>query len=357
MPSLARLIRTDFWFRQKLPPLFALAYALLLVGAVEPISAARVLLLVLLCICFVAAYGHVINDTYDVETDAAPGKHNAMASVRTGPRVGLLVFLVGGGFGCLAALGAQPALLGLLGVNYLLPTLYSAPPIRFKERGLSSVLSDLLASHVVPMVFVGLILRELSSADPVLENRLIISAASWAFFVGLRGILVHQAVDSVNDRAANVVTFGGRMGREAVRAFVVRVVLPFEGLTLAVFLYFLLPFSLVLAGVVIVYAAGEVSRMWRAVPLSHIFPDEPGRERHVPFLKNDFHEAWLPAALALQLAINTPSYIFLFIVHVILFRHAIWDVMVLLGKFVRVQIDGLFPGSANAAAARSNRDT
>ena len=137
----------------------------------------------------------------------------------------------------------------------------------------------------------------------------------------------------------------------------VKSVLPLEGLALAVLLYFVLPFYNVLAGSVIVYAAGEISRMWRGVRLPYVFPDEPGRERHVPFLKNDFHEAWLPAALALQLAINTTSYACLFIVHVILFRYAIWDVMVLLGKFVRVQIDGLFPGSANAAAARSNRDT
>ena len=41
MPSLARLIRTDFWFRQKLPPLLALAYALLLVGVAEPVLAPK----------------------------------------------------------------------------------------------------------------------------------------------------------------------------------------------------------------------------------------------------------------------------------------------------------------------------
>jgi len=126
MPSLVRLIRTDFWFSQKFPPLLALAYALLLVGEVEPLLALKTLPLVVLCICFVAAYGHVINDIFDVEMDAAAGKPNAMAQVSTGARVAFLIVFLGGGFGCLVMLGAQPVLIGLLAVNYLLPTLYSA---------------------------------------------------------------------------------------------------------------------------------------------------------------------------------------------------------------------------------------
>jgi len=335
MPSPARLVRTDFWFRQKLPPLLALAYALLLVGVAEPVLALKTLPLVVLCICFVAAYGHVINDIFDVEMDAAAGKPNAMAQVSTGARVAFLMVLLGAGFGCLVMLGAQPLLIGLLAVNYLLPTLYSAPPSRFKERGVSSVLSDLLASHVVPTLFVGIALCGVSGAEPGLENSLIASAVGWASLVGLRGILVHQAVDSCNDRAANVVTFGGRLGRGAIRAFVVKSILPLEGLALGVLLYFVLPFSNVLVGAVIVYTAGEVSRMWRGVRLPHVYPEQPDREPHVPFLKNDFHEVWLPCALALQLALDNTAYVALFIVHVILFRHGVREVTLLLSEFVR----------------------
>ena len=356
MRSAARLVRTDFWFRQKLPPLLALAYAFLLIGAVEPASALHSVPLVALCICFVAAYGHVVNDIFDVGMDAAAGKPNAMARFSTGPRIALLLGLLGGGFGSLAVLGARPPLVALLAANYLLPTLYSAPPTRFKERGVSSVLSDLLASHVVPMLFVGMALSTVSLADPTLETNLIASAALWSFFVGLRGILVHQAVDSHNDRAANVTTFGGRLGRDTVRAFVVKVVLPLEGLALTVLLYIVLPFSSVLAVAVLVYAAGEVSRFWRGVRLPHVFPEQPEREPHLPFLKNDFHEVWLPCALALQLALNTPAYTALFIAHVILFRHGVRDVAVLLVKFAQEQAGGLFAGSTNAAT-RWNRDT
>lgn len=357
MPAPARLIRTDSWFRQKLPPLLALAYALLLLGAVEPLSAARVLPLVALCICFVAAYGHVINDIFDVEMDVAAGKPNAMTRVSTGARVGLLVGLLGGGFGCLLWLGAQPVLIGLLAANYLLPTLYSAPPTRFKERGISSVLSDLLASHVVPTLFVGIALCGASEAVPAVEAALIASAVVWAFLVGLRGILVHQAVDSDNDIAANVVTFGGSLGREKVRAFVVKAILPLEGLALAVLLYFVLPFSNVLAVAVTVYVVGEISRIWRGVRLPHLFPEQPNREPHVPFLKNDFHEVWLPCALALQLALNNTAYGALFVVHVILFRHGVREVTLLLLKFVQAQAGGFLAGFTNAAATRPERDT
>jgi 4-hydroxybenzoate polyprenyltransferase len=337
MPSLAKIIRTDNWFSQKLPPLLAVAYAFLLVGAVEPISVLQLLPLVVLCICL-AAYGHVINDIFDVEADAAAGRPNAMTNVPVGLRVGLLVLLVAGGFGCLAAMGGTPVLFGLLAVNYLLPTLYSVPPIRLKERGISSVLSDTLGSHVVPTLFVGMSLQGISSADPVLEWRLILSATCWAFFVGLRGILVHQVVDQRNDQAANVVTFGARLGGKAVRSFVVKVVLPFEGLTLGLFLYFLLPFSPVLTGAVILYALGEISRLGRGLRLPHVFPEEPDREPHVPFLKNDFHEVWLPCALAVQLAIDRPAYVALLIVHVVLFRRGIKDLAILLARFAQMQL-------------------
>ena len=312
--------------------------------------------LVALCICFVAAYGHVINDIFDVKMDTAAGKPNAMGAVSTSARVAFLLLLLGGGFGCLVVLGAQPLLVGLLATNYLLPTLYSAPPTRFKERGISSVLSDLLASHVVPTLFVGVALIGISGGDTDLANDLIASAVAWAALVGLRGILVHQAVDSHNDRAANVSTFGGRLGRDTVRAFVVKVVLPLEGLTLAVLLYIVLPFSNILAVAVVIYAAGEVSRMWRGVRLPHLFPEQPGRERHLPFLKNDFHEVWLPCALALQLALNSPVYTALLIAHVILFRHGIQDVALLITKFVQEQFGGLFSVSTNAAT-RWKRDT
>jgi 4-hydroxybenzoate polyprenyltransferase len=345
MVAPARIIRTDNWFRQKLPPLLAVAYAVLLVGAVEPISALRTLPFVVLTICFVAAYGHVINDIFDVDADAAAGRPNAMTRVSPGQRIGLLIFLLASGLGCVAALRPTPMLVGLFVVNCLLPTLYSLPPIRLKERGISSVLADAFGSHVIPTLFVGMSLQEVASGDPTLEYRLILAATCWAFFVGVRGILVHQVVDQSNDRAANVVTYGARLGGEAVRSLLVKVLLPFEGLTLGIFLYFLLPFSVVLAAAVVVYAAGEISRMGRRLPLPHVFPQEPGREPHVPFLKNDFHEVWMPCALAVQLAINTPSYVTLVALHMILFRQGIRDLTVLLGKFAQNQLNGMLRGS------------
>ena len=168
-----------------------------------------------------------------------------------------------------------------------------------------------------------------------LPRSLVLAGAGWALCLGLRGILIHQILDQESDSAAKVRTFASRLSSEVVRSFVLKVILPLEAACLIVFLALLAPFSKMLIAAGLLFAAGEASRVLRGVPLPIVYPKQPGRERHVPLLKNDFHEVWLPCALAGQLTFDHPGYLWLVAVHVLLFHEGIMEVATLMTRFGR----------------------
>ena len=315
--------------------------------SVKPIrfSALRTVPFIVLCICCVAAYGHVVNDIFDIEADGLTGRPNAMAQVAPGGRRLLVaLLLVMGAFG-VAALPTNPMAIGLLALNYVLPTVYSAPPLRLKERGLAGVVSDTLGSHVVPTLFVAALLLGAAGWQTGIASVLVLSAAGWALCLGLRGILVHQIFDQEGDRAASVITFASRKGPGAVRSFVIKVILPLEAVSLVIFVALLLPVSNILLGAVLLFLLGEVSRVVRGVRLPLVYPHESGLEPHVPLLKNDFYEVWLPCALAVQLSLYQPGYLWLLAWHVILFHRVIMEVAVLVTRFLRQQLGRVWSSS------------
>ena len=78
-----RAVRLDDWWYSKIPPLLAVAYLQALVAHVSSTRLAEVLPCALLSIVCVAAYGHVVNDIFDVDADRRAGKANAMTNVST----------------------------------------------------------------------------------------------------------------------------------------------------------------------------------------------------------------------------------------------------------------------------------
>ena len=345
MPPLKEIIRTDNWFSQKLPPLLAVAYALLLVGQVDPTTALRGVPFIILCLCSVAAYGHVVNDILDIQADAFGAKRNVMVEVSPGGRRLIVVALLVLGAAGLLALPWSPVGMGLLALNYLLPTIYSAPPFRLKEQGLAGVVSDTLGSHVVPTLFTAVAVLGPATWEQPIARGLVLSAVGWATCLGLRGILVHQVVDQKGDRAANVQTFASLRSPEATRSFVLKVILPLEAGCLIVFLALLPPFSKVLIAVVLVYLAGDASSVARRISTPMVYPQQPGLERHVPLLKNDFYEVWLPCALAVQLALDQLGYLWLVGGHFLLFHQVIYEVARLMTLFVRRQFQRVWSSS------------
>ncbi len=273
----------------------------------------------LVAISSVAAYGHVINDIFDVEEDRRRGKANAMARLSRIQQ--LLVVLL------FVALAFAPALLAgfglfsimLLVVNLLLPTIYSIPPINLKHRGFLGVAADALGAHVVPTLFFAVSMAHMAAAPGSRSGVFILAAGFWALATGLRGILLHQFVDRESDLSAGVKTFGGSVDGHRLRVAVMCVIFPCEVMALAVVIATVIPVAPLLIVIAPVYLILEALKMLAGWDLPLFYPDGTVKEPYVPIANNEFYEVWLPITLATQLALTVPSLLILPVLQVVLF--------------------------------------
>ena len=336
--SFSRLIRADNWVYSKIPPLLAVGYGAVLVNGIEFPLAFQTLSLLFVCICSVAAYGHIINDIFDIQQDLAAGKKNSMARLSPIKRFGAVFLSIVPGIVVLFLVDFGTAATVLLVLNYLLPTIYSAPPIRLKERGFLGIMADALGSHTVPALFVAVAVMNVRPEAPeagVLGYAVAVSAALWALFAGLRGIIVHQIADHRNDRRMNVDTFVGSRRRKSLRRMVLRFFLTAEIIGLVSFLAIMLPFSPILGSFVLVYLIGELAKIRFGWKLPLFYPEHPSKEPYLPLLNNEFYEVWLPLALVSQLVVGELSYGVMLILHLVLFRTIIKERLVILSRIVR----------------------
>ena len=105
----------------------------------------------------------------------------------------MVAALLGLGAAGLWTLPWNPVGAGLLALNFLLPTIYSVPPFRLKERGLAGVVSDTCGSHVVPTLFTAVSVLGSATWEQPLPRSLVLAGAGWALCLGLRGMRVSQS--------------------------------------------------------------------------------------------------------------------------------------------------------------------
>lgn len=340
--SIQTVVRAGNWWSSKIPPLLAIAYAEILAHDLPWDLSARLVLAVLWSICAVASYGHVINDAFDIEQDRQAGKRNFMAPYTPAQRALFAALTVAAGVLPLAWVNVGWTAWSLLAVNYLLPTVYSIPPLRFKERGILGVLCDTSGAHAVPTLFITQAFAHNAVGSPP-ATALAGLATLWAFLFGLKGILNHMIADRESDIAGGARTFAVQTDPTGTLRFVTRVlywleIAAFVGVTAV--LTALIP---VLPILLVLYCGLEITK--GALGWKFSF-DASGRYQrpNVPFANNRFYELWLPVALVGQLAWNDPVYLALAALHLVLFRANLLEQARDLGLFAR-----------DAAAALRNR--
>ena len=220
--SFLAVARGGNWWNSKIPPLLAIGYAMALLHGLETRAVLLALMALLFAICSVAAYGHVINDIFDVEEDRRRGKSNSMARFSGVQRLAIALLLVGMAFFPVLWIGFGPLAAVLLAVNLLLPTIYSARPFHLKERGLWGVVADALGVHVIPAQFFLVSLTHIAVAPSQMTGALVVTVGIWTFASGLRGIIGHQFADRESDMSVGVRTFGGMRNAEQIRFLVVQ---------------------------------------------------------------------------------------------------------------------------------------
>lgn len=129
-----KLIRTHQWWRFKIAPALGLFLLFFAASGAEWTGETWLsFALVAVSIATAAAYTSLSNDLFDIQSDAAAGKHNRLAHLSTTQRLIIIGATAGVGLGCTWAMPSTTArlLYFALWVNW---TLYSAPPVRTKNR-------------------------------------------------------------------------------------------------------------------------------------------------------------------------------------------------------------------------------
>lgn len=206
---LLKIIRASEWWGYKISPLLAIAYATLLIYEKNIYSFAGIILLVLLSLVIGAVYVSVINDITDVKEDMAIGKKNRMVKAPLALKVALPLILLSIGL-CFIFLFYRFDALSVFfySMPWILFSLYSFEPFRFKRRGILGVMCDAGGAHIFTSLLMISFITFKSGGE--LNLFWMASVALWATAYGLKGILWHQFTDRENDINTHVKTFASQ---------------------------------------------------------------------------------------------------------------------------------------------------
>jgi 4-hydroxybenzoate polyprenyltransferase len=320
-----KLLKTEKWWNDKASPVLGVAYYLLATGT-GPVPLGRALpamLAFIVAFIGVAGYGHVINDLGDLEVDRAAGKPNTMRGRTRLQSALIIVALLAMAWLPWLILPANRRNLTLIGVQLLLLTLYAAPPLRLKTRPIPGVLTDALYAYTVPMLITWTTWSYLGG-PPTPQPLLLAALIPWSLCAGIKGILVHQDGDAVNDAASGPTTFVTRYGHARTLWLLSRIVVPAE---LAFFALMSLAFSLQLRLYPVCIVAIFCWRIFQLAWLRDIPVELPWRlssEQAVTLygyeFLGEFYCAWLPVIMLAALSFRNPLYLVLGCIHLALFK-------------------------------------
>lgn len=245
--------------------LLAIFYILIADDLFRPLEA----LVLISSLGFYFMYGFLINDLCDMPYDIKAGKRSVVHDLSKTIFVGLILGVVFISATHLLYLN-ELSYIAVYILSYILATLYSAPPIRFKSRGLSGIVVNALIEKMLPVLAV------FAFFNHFWMDTLIFLAAS--FFIGILDIITHQVYDYETDLRIGIRTFIVNIGIEKALKIFKYFISPFSG-TLIIILCFLIcikiPYASFIATMVfITYAVvfllisrGKLSREEKIFPL------------------------------------------------------------------------------------------
>lgn len=239
-----RIVRWIDWGPSKLPVILTLSFLWILERHPSVDDACLKLGGLLLFAVFGFSFGFLINDYSDRWSDRRAGKRNAMEGLSVGLAFVLLLAMVAGGAAVLLSVhaGIAPLILGVL--SYAVAVVYSVGP-RLKERGAFGLFVAAVAQRTIPALFT-LVLFEDIRVEPLILT-LVYTV------VGLRWMLMHQAIDFRRDRISGVRTFISTRDRKLAQDLIRRAVFPIELFALSVWLLLAIPHLPGLAAAAFVY--------------------------------------------------------------------------------------------------------
>jgi 4-hydroxybenzoate polyprenyltransferase len=218
---------------------------------------------------FYFMYGFLINDFFDISFDIAAGNKRTIQQLPKTTFIGIILGII-----CISALHMlylrNTFYIAIYVISYILATLYSAPPIRFKNRALSGIIVDGLIEKMLPVLAIFAFFNHFGM------DTLVFLAAS--FFIGIVDIIVHQIYDYESDLQSNIHTFAVKTGFDKTLNFLNHLINPLSGILMIILLYFIIlkvhSAILIAALVLLIYGGafiliykGKFNRGEKVVPL------------------------------------------------------------------------------------------
>lgn len=307
-----KLVRGTEWWEYKLALFAALGYATAVVGGVPIADAIWHILFYMLATAISFTYVSLINDFTDLEEDRAVGKKTGMLSLS--PRMRWVAL------GTCIALGVYVGYLMwpdsrsvfFFASTWVVFTLYSVPPFRWKSKGILGVLCDATGVHLFPTL---LMVSGVSHALGItLQPFWFLTLAIWSLAFGVRGILWHQVLDRKNDIQTGISTFATKIPIHYLRPiaivlFVVEMTCFFGMLSMINY-----PTMWVALLCYCILVAIRYTR-YNNVPIIMVTPEN----RSTQVLMLDYYHAFFPVSLLLIASLSQPWVWLILLIHIGLF--------------------------------------
>jgi len=142
----------------------------------------------------------MINDYCDRESDKHSGKTNIIGEMPKLKALGLLTLILVAGIVASFSFLQSPFFLIICVLSYAVATLYSLPPVRFKERGSLGLFVPAIAQQTLPVLLIF-------SAFNYLSDFGVLIFSMYVTFVGVRKITQHIMEDHAADLESGLKTY------------------------------------------------------------------------------------------------------------------------------------------------------
>lgn len=330
---ISEALRVNNWWNYKIPPLFGFAFCMIYIHN-DPFHEGIVDLgLFLLWLLGAAGFGYYTNDVFDIGEDRKAGKENKSASHPGWLRLLISLALAALALAPWSLLSWQPLALALAGGHLLLFVLYSAPPIRLKERGFAGILADGAYAHAIPTAIIlsSYLMRNESGHIELVFGL----AIAWQWLVGLRNIFLHQWKTAGRDQVAGTQTWVLSKGKNSTQKIAALTLLPLELVALTGLLGLLaLHFQNYFPGYLLLIILGI--GICNALKYQYFYKTDLRLPRNLMHLLNDLYEEWLPALMLVFLWSKNGDYLLVVGIYFILFqslwRRGVYDYKKIFGR-------------------------
>jgi len=329
--SVKKILRYQNWWNFVVPPLFSFIYLAIYLKEIEFYDSAELLGLIFVCIVGTAGFGYFLNDVSDIKFDEIAGKNNFASKLSVRSRALIIFLLLIIAFIPWYFLPVSYINFGLFLLQLLLLTIYSVKPIRLKNNIYLGVFADALYSGTIFILVIISTFHLLNVKRLPDYSLFFFTILAWAFFKGLRNILLHQLNDRKNDKKSGFITFA--INYKPVR-------------TLYLINYVILPIELVLFTLLIIIISIKIKLYFVWFIAFILFtlikfsfwkiPKLPYRQRLFKFLyfMNDFYEEWMPVITLVYLSVRNIYFIIFLLLHIIIFSRGVKKFCIDLKYFV-----------------------